>query len=297
MLDQLRQIAIFARTAEHGSFQGAAVALRLSPSVVSYHVSQLEAHLGVALLYRSTRRLALTPEGDRLLTSAQAMLAAADEGLTAIGAGAEEPSGPLRVTLPAVLAGFPITDRLAAFAVRHPKIRLTLDYADARRDLIRDGFDMSIRMGWLRDSALVARKLGEETRALVAAPALAARHERPETPEDLMRWPWLELQASPHRPVHLDRGADRAALRPTATLEVNEAQAMARLARGGAGLAVLPTSLVQADLADGRLVEPLPEWRPTSIGVFAVWPPNAPRDGLARRLVSHLAETSDPGCA
>ena len=111
MIDRLRQMAIFAKTIDHGSFRGAAKELHLSPSVVSHHISQLEEHLGVALIYRSTRKLTLTREGDRLLAATRTMLEAVESELQTLSAGANVPSGELRITAPSVLSKSSFTDR------------------------------------------------------------------------------------------------------------------------------------------------------------------------------------------
>ena len=115
MIDRLRQMAIFAKTINHGSFRGAARELKLSPSVVSHHISQLEEHLGVALIYRSTRKLTLTREGQRLLAATRNMLEAVEGELKALTATASDPSGELRLTMPSVLSHSQITDRTVSY--------------------------------------------------------------------------------------------------------------------------------------------------------------------------------------
>ncbi|MEM9140585.1 MAG: LysR family transcriptional regulator, partial [Pseudomonadota bacterium] len=152
MLDQLRQIAIFAKTVDHGSFRAAARALDISPSVVSHHVTQLEERLGTALLYRSTRKLSVTEDGKRLLSNAHVMIDAAEAGLTAIADRGRALSGVLHVTVPAVLARSALVDRIAGFSRDHPNVHLMLDFSDARREVIGGGIDVAIRMGWLSDS-------------------------------------------------------------------------------------------------------------------------------------------------
>jgi DNA-binding transcriptional LysR family regulator len=117
MINHLRQIAIFATTIDHGSFRAAAKALKLSPSVISSQISELEAQLGVALIYRSTRSLALTKDGKDLLRSARIMMEAAENGIQSITAKASEPSGELRITLPAVLAHSEMIGQLSTFSM------------------------------------------------------------------------------------------------------------------------------------------------------------------------------------
>ncbi|MEM1164004.1 MAG: LysR substrate-binding domain-containing protein, partial [Pseudomonadota bacterium] len=279
----------FAKTVDHGSFRGAARALELSPSVVSHHIAQLEERLGTALLYRSTRKLSLTEDGERLLAKAQAMIEAAEDGLQIVANHAAKPSGLLKVTLPAVLAQSHLVDRIASFSAAYPKVRLELDFTDLRRELIADGMDVAIRMGWLRDSALKARKLYDVERRLVAASSYLAGRDRPKTPTDLADWNWVGLTPAPrgqefYRP---DRKTIR--LSPRAQITVNDASAIYRLVRAGAGIAVLPDYLFQQDLADGSVEVLLEDWTVAELGVYAVWPPNAPKDGLIARFVGHLA--------
>lgn len=289
MIDLLRQMAIFAKTVDHGSFRGAAKALGLSPSVVSHHVSQLEEHLGTALLYRSTRTLAVTDDGARLLVQARAMVDAAASGLEELADRGRELSGQLSITMPAVMAQTVVTERIARFAMAHPNIRLTLDFSDNRRELIGAGFDVAVRMGWLKDSALKARKLFDLDRYLVAAPDYVEDRAAPETPRDLEGWDWMELSPVPLKPRFTLPNGKTNSIRPTPRLNANDAQALRHLARSGAGLAILPDRLVRRDIADGHLIHIRPDWTLDQIGVYVVWPPNAPKGGLIAHLITALA--------
>ncbi|MCW3482093.1 LysR family transcriptional regulator [Neisseriaceae bacterium JH1-16] len=287
MIDDLRALAVFAKTVETGSFRAAADALGLSPSVVSHHVAQLEARLGVALLYRSTRRLSLSHDGQALFEHARAMLAAAESGFAAVAAGSE-PTGKLTVTLPAFFAASPLLDALAAFSHTHPKVALDLQFGDAKRDLIRDGLDLAIRIGALTDSTLKARRLFDMPRCLVASPGLMARFAAPQRPEDLAEWDWIGFKPRPNRKQLIDAAGEAVPFSFAPRLTVDSVEALGRLAEAGVGLATPPRFLVAEALRAGRLIEVLPDWRVESLGVYAVWPPNAPRDGLARRLVDFL---------
>ncbi len=290
MLDQLRQIAIFAKTVDHGSFRAAARSLRLSPSVVSHHVTQLEQKLGTALIYRSTRKLALTPDGERLLAAARTMMDAAETGLQEISNQPQQLSGMLRVTMPAVLAQSKLVDRVAEFAIGAPNVRISLDFSDARRELIGEGFDVAIRMGWLEDSALKARKLFDVKRVLVAATRYVETRSDPASPKDLEDWDWLELAPVWHKKPEFRNGAKSIVImRPDSRISVNDAQALHRLTLQGAGLAIIPDFLTEATVNSGELKEVLPEWTVSPVGVYAVWPSNAPRDGLVKHFVEHLA--------
>ena len=290
MLSQLRQIAIFAKTVDHGSFRAAAEALRLSPSVVSHHVTQLEEQLGVALLYRSTRKLSLTRDGERLIIAARAMIEAAEAGLMAVSDQSADPSGELRVTAPAVLAQSAVVEQIAAFSVVFSGVRLTLDFSDLRREVIGGGIDVAIRMGWLKDSALKARKLYDVDRILVAAPSYLEGRPSPMRPCDIQNWDWLELSQVRKASSFRKTGHQPVDLKPTPRLSVNDAHALYHLARSGAGLAVVPEFLAKEDEANGIVTKVLPDWRPDPIGVFAVWPQNAPKGGLTSLFVDFLAK-------
>ncbi|WP_299916889.1 LysR family transcriptional regulator [uncultured Roseobacter sp.] len=292
MIDQLRQIAIFAKAVDHGSFRAAAKALRLSPSVVSHHITHLEEQLGVALLYRSTRKLSLTRDGERLIGAARAMIDAAEAGLNAISDMAAQPSGVLRVTAPAVLAQSSIVKRMAEFSIAHPGVRLNLDFSDLRREVIGDGIDVALRMGWLEDSALKARKLYDVDRCLVAASSYLSTRPTPDTPKDVEHWDWVELTQVKPMSEFQKAGHQPELLKPAARLSVNDAHALYHLARSGAGLAIVPDFLMEEDAAAGVVRHVLPDWSVAPVGVFAVWPPNAPKEGLTSLFVKFLAEAA-----
>ncbi|MFY8106560.1 MAG: LysR family transcriptional regulator [Elstera sp.] len=289
MIDQLRALAVFAKTVEAGSFRAAAGLLGLSPSVVSHHIAQLEARYGVALLYRSTRKLSLTPDGQRLLASAQAMLLAAEAGLDGLAGQAQDPAGSLRVTLPAVLAMSHWTDDIAAFVRHYPKVALSLNFSDMQRNLIGDGIDVALRLGWLRDSSLKARKLENAPRNLYATPAYIARHPLPQAPVDLIGWDWIYLSGIAPIAALTGPEGETQRLEFSPRLTVDDAIAMYRFARAGLGITIGPRFLAEEDVRAGRIVEVLPAWRVEPLGLYAVWPPNARRESLTGRFVDFLA--------
>lgn len=293
MLDHLKQMAVFAQTVEHGSFSSAARALSLSPSVVSHHISALEASLGSPLLYRSTRRLSLTHHGEALYESATRMLEAADQGVLAITEAVQQPAGTLRVTAPAVLSRSFIVERFAAFSVAHPRVRLELDFADQRRDMVADGIDVAIRLGWLADSALKARKIHDVSRVLVASRHYVAGRPQARHPDDLQDWDWISLSPVDSKQRVFSRDGVETRIRTDSRLFVNDADALYGLVCNGAGLAVLPEFLVEDEIASGRLVRMLPEWDLEPIAIHAVWQPNAPRNGLAGRLIDAVTSPAN----
>lgn len=292
MINNLRALAVFAKTVEYGSFRLAAQELQLSPSVVSHHISQLEEQLGVALLYRSTRKLSLTRDGERLIGPAQAMVRAAEDGIASVVDQAAELSGALRVTAPAVLARSPISTRISLFMRSYPKVHLSIDYTEIPRDVIADGIDVAIRMGWLRDSSLKARKLYDVERVLLAARSYLNSKPRPNSPKDLEQWDWLKLTPVALKPVFSNASGKRVTLNPSPQLSANSASALYELSASGAGLTILPRYLAEADLRTGAMQIVLPDWHVEPVGVYALRPKNSPREGLAAEFVNALARRS-----
>ncbi len=294
MIDELRQIAIFAKTVEHGSFRAAAEALRLSPSVISHHVSQLEERLGTALLYRSTRKLSLTPDGERMLASAHTMIEAAETGLSEISSQTNVLAGTLRVTLPAVLTQSVLMRKLTEFTHTYPRVHLSLDVSDTRRDIIADGFELAIRAGDMKDSSLKAKRLFAFSRRLVASKSYIKTKKKPVSPGCLNTWNWLELTPVRQKKLEFSKANLRETVqRDTPQLSSNSAQALAQLARSGAGLAILPEFLCTPMVDSGELEYVLPEWTVDKIVVYAVWTSNTPKDGLCKRLIEHLRDKQE----
>jgi len=288
MLNHLRPLAVFATVVEKGSMRSAAKALQLSPSVVSHHLSQLEDQLGVALLYRSTRKLSLTRNGERLFPHAQQILRSAEQGIAAAFDSIGELSGELRVTVPALLSNSPLAERIALFSRSNPKVHLSLDYSEIQRNIIEDGIDVAIRAGWLGDSQLKARKLYEEERTLLASASYLQSRNQVNVPKDLENWEWLELSPVALRPQFTAADGKKVTLKPTSALSANNAAALYHLCKSGAGLAILPVFMAEEDLKAGVVQSILPEWKLAPIGIYAVRPPNSPGEGLAARFIEAL---------
>ncbi|OED44237.1 transcriptional regulator [Chromatiales bacterium (ex Bugula neritina AB1)] len=289
MLDELRQIAIFAKTVDHGSFRAAAQALQLSPSVVSSHVGQLEKRLGTALLYRSTRKLSLTPDGERLLESAHEMINAAESGLQQISNQTSQYSGVLRITMPALFTQSILIDHIAEFAREYPKVDLSLDFSEMRRDIIADGFDIAIRAGDMKDSSFKAQKIFEFARCLVASPAYLETQAKVKSPSDLNDWDWIALAPVRGKKVEFRKVRKRQSVQKmNSRISANSVHAVTRLARVGSGLAIVPEYIAAPHIVAGELEYVFPDWSIDPISVYAVWPSNAPRDGLTKQLVKFL---------
>ncbi|WP_438464395.1 LysR family transcriptional regulator [Marinomonas sp. PE14-40] len=288
MLNQLRQIAIFAKTVEHGSFRKAALALQLSPSVVSHHIANLEEELGVALLYRSTRKLSLTSDGERLLISARAMINGAEDFLKVATDQKKQLIGELNITLPAVLERSEWVNHISSFSKLHKGVNLQLNFSDTQSNLIQDGIDVAIRMGTLKDSGLKARKFYDIERMVVASADYLKHKPNQFKLEDLENWDWIELSPIGLNNIFSFPVGSNISFRPKSRIRVNNAHAIHHIVVNGNGVAALPKFLVEKELENGTLIRLLPNLKIKSIGVYAVWPPNAPKNGLTARLIEHL---------
>ncbi len=290
MIDQLRQMAIFAKTIDHGSFRGAARELRLSPSVVSHHISQLEEHLGVALIYRSTRKLRLTREGQRLLHAVRKMLEAVEGELLELSVTAGEPSGELRLTMPSVLSQSHLINQIASFSMTYPRIRLSLDFSDIRKDLIDERFDIAIRMGLKKKRSASSRKLFQINRKVVASINYLAKQPKINEPKQLVDCDWLELSQLHSVPLSLRKSnSQKVTIKRAAHMYSNDALALYRLARADAGLAAVPEFLATEDVEAGLVEIVLPDWKLDPVDVYAEWPANAPKAGLIKLLIAELS--------
>ncbi len=298
MIDELRAMAVFAKTVEKGSFRAAAKELGLSPSVVSHHISQLESRLNVALLYRSTRRISLTDSGERLAKAAQEMLLAAEQGLQHLMETQDNPSGKLWLTLPNMLANHSVTQHIAEFAQCHARVSLHLSYSDHPQDLIRDGIDLAIRIGPLPDSRLKSRKLFDMSRTLVASASYLEKRKYekkklPKQPEDLRDWDWIGLSVRANSKVfnHRSNAPQEISFIPRITTDSMEA--VYQLCCSGMGLSTPPSFMVQEALRKKLLVEVLPTWPPESLPVYVLWPDNIAPNNLTQRLISFLMQQQE----
>lgn len=293
MIDKLRAIAIFSTVVEQGTFRAAARHLGLGPSRVSETVSELERDLGVTLLYRSTRQLSLTHEGHVLHRKAQDMLATVESGLDAIRPSSSDPQGVLRVTAPAFVTQTELMDDFASFARMYPKIDLMFDFSDAARDLIRDGFDVGIRAGWLENSDLMTRNIGRAERLLVAHRDCIARYGEPTRPEDLETWNWLRFTVRPDQTRLTHTSGEVVDVTGRSHISVNSAGALYEFAARGLGVTAIPENLACRGFQRGELIHILPDWSLKPLGFHAVWPDQSRRENVTRLFVRHLAGEDD----
>ena len=290
MIDHLKQMAIFARVVDEGSFRAAAKDIGLSPSRVSETVSDLEDYLGTTLLHRTTRKIALTNEGRMLYARVVEMMRSAEAGLNELNGLSDEPVGALRLSIPAFLAGGPLTFAIASFAKLHPGVAFSVSYTDNQLDMIEDGFDMTIRAGWLEDSAMMSRKLAEGQRTLVAGKGYASQRPRPERPSDMEDWDWLRYKNRPDTTHFTHSDGTKETVTGRSQIEVDSIDALYHLATQDIGATVLPSFLADQGIAAGHLARLLHDWRLEPIGIYAVWPDKSRRESLTLLFIRYLAE-------
>jgi DNA-binding transcriptional LysR family regulator len=185
-MDRLKAMQTYVRIAEAGSLTAAAVELGSSLPAVVRSLAALEAHLGVRLINRTTRRISLTEEGKHYLATCQQILTAVEEGEDALTIGAAEPSGQLTITAPVLFGQMHVAPAVARFVQRYEKMRCTLLLYDRVVNLLEEGIDVGIRISELEDSTLVAQQVGALRRVVVASPAYLRGHGTPKHPRDLL---------------------------------------------------------------------------------------------------------------
>jgi DNA-binding transcriptional LysR family regulator len=257
----LNQMFVFATVVREGSFTGAARTLAMPKSTVSKRVAELESRLGVQLLQRSTRRLRLTDEGSDYYDRCRRIVADAEEADRTLAGDDGALRGLVRVSAPLSI-GAHLGPLAAQFLTDHAHVSLELSLSDRRVDLIAEAFDLAIRVGPLRDSALVARRIGPASEGILcAAPTYLARHPAPRRPADLRRHECVVVRTAPGRIVWtFDRRGRTLAVPVTGRYAVSSMLLARDGALAGLGIASLPRRFAADDLRAGHLVQVLPEW-------------------------------------
>jgi DNA-binding transcriptional LysR family regulator len=273
IIDRLRTMEVFSAVAEAGSLAGAAKRLRLSPAAVTRAIAALEDHLGVRLLNRTTRSLSLTEAGARFLDSTRRLLGELEEAeKTAVGARAT-PSGHLTLTASVAFGRAHIAPLVLDFLHAQPRVTASLLLLDRVVNLVEEGIDVAVRIAHLPDSTLVARRVGEVRRVLVASPAYLAKRGVPEIPHDLKGHDVIAFTGLlPGREWRfVDDGRD-AVVVLVPRMEVNDAAAAIAGAERGDGITIALSYMVAGAVAEGRLVTVLDRYSPPAVQVQLVYP-------------------------
>lgn len=286
----LENIRVFVRVVELGGLSAAGRNLRLSPAVISHRLQQLEDHLGVRLLNRTTRQVQVTEQGGVFYEACLEVLAAVERAETAISEVGATPRGTLRVTAPLGLGRRLLATLAAEFRDHYPKVEVRLRLSDHLLDLLREGVDLAIRLAVLRDSGLVMHKIADCPRLLCAAPAYLAARGVPERPEDLLQHDCLLLRfpgsqqftwtiCGPEGPMKLA---------VTGPLDADDGDVLTTWALAGRGIVLKPRFEVAGALADGRLVPILAEFPPDPATLAVLYPHRTHLPGKVRAFTDFV---------
>jgi DNA-binding transcriptional LysR family regulator len=290
-MDRLEGMAVFVKVAELGGFSAAAQAMGLSKSAVSKQVSAMEERLGVRLLNRTTRRLALTEAGEAYRDWCARILQEVEEAELEAGRHGSEPRGRLKVSAPMTFGFLHLSPMIPEFLARHPLVEVDLTLDDRIVDLLAEGFDLALRIGSMRDSSLVARRLATARQVCAASPAYLAARGAPAEPEDLQRHACLRYTYTRAPDLwEFVRGGEVRAVRVHGSFRANNGDALRTAALRGLGVVFLPDFIVGDDLERGALVRLLTAWDTAEVPIQAVWPSQRHLSAKLRAFIDFLGE-------
>lgn len=291
-MQDLNDLYLFARVVEHGGFAATSRAIGVPKSKLSRRVGELEARLSVRLIQRSTRHFAVTEIGHEYYRHCVAMLVEAEAAQEVIDRSRSEPQGVVRVSCPPALVCFQVGDMIARFMAGHPRVTVHLESTSRRVDLISDGIDVAIRVRFppIEETDHVMRVLGNSEQRLVASPSCLAQLKGPAVPASLGHLPSAGF--GPHHREHVwqligpdDATANVPFVPRLVTDDIAQLKSAVLL---GVGVAQLPAMVVDEEIADGALVDILPDWRPRAGVVHAVYPSRRGLLPAVRGLIDHL---------
>ncbi len=293
-MDQLTTIKSFIKVAELGSFISAADALNISRPMVSKHVLRLEDELGVSLLNRTTRRVALTEAGRNFLIRSEQLLQDLEMAFNEARQQRANPVGELRISAPVSFGHHHLCQALADFHENYPKISTNLSLNDRYIDIVDEGFDLAIRIGALADSSMIARRLAPCRLRLMASPEYLTKAEKLEHPADLKRHNCLIYSNfSQSKAWQFNQDDKMVSVSVSGNFMSNSGEACVVAATQGMGIVLEPEFFASQSLANGALIEVLEGWTPKQLNIYAVYPANRLLPQKVRVLVDFLASWFD----
>ena len=286
--EDLRVFIIVVRKA---SFAEAAAAHNASPAFVSKRIRLLEQELGVKLLHRTTRRVAVTEQGERVYHWAQRILDEVEHLLQEVDVTRRQPRGLLRVSTSFGFGRNVVAPALSQLIAQYPALQLRLEVFDRIVDVAAEGFDLDVRVGDEIAPHLIARHLADNHRVLCASPAYVQRRGSPRTLDELAAHDCLVIKERDHAfgVWKLRSGSQERSVKVTGPLSTNHGEMAVQWARDGHGIVLRSLWDVAADLQDGRLVQLLPEWQQQA-NIWAVYPTRLERSAKVRVCVEFLQE-------
>jgi len=292
-LERLTGIVAFARAASYGSFTAAAQSLSVSPSAISKTIQRLELQLGLRLFTRTTRSLALTPEGRELHERALLLLRAAEEVVQSAAAVRSEPSGTLKVAAPLPIGTRLLAAALPEFRRRYPKLNIDLRLNDRFVNLVEEGIDVAIRIGDLADSSLISRRLASVRVSAFASPAYLAARGTPAKPEDLQDHDCVNFRYQTSGQLMrwmFQVGSRTLEFTPDAAIVVDVSDAVAEVLANGGGIGLSASFIAAPYVERGQLVPVLSEFSVDSAPITAVWPESRRASPNVKAFIAYLAE-------
>lgn len=270
----LENIRVFVRVVELGSFSAASRYMRVSPAVVSHRIQQLERHVGVRLLNRTTRQVQPTEQGMLYYEACLEVIRTVEQAETSVAGAGGTPKGVLKVTAPLGFGRRILAPLIPAFQAETPNVELQLRMSDHLLDLIKEGMDAAIRMAVPADSSLIIRKIADCPRVLCAAPAYLDAHGAPKTPDDLLDHACLLLRfpgSQQYRwTLHGPGGPATPAV--AGPFDADDGDVLTQWALDGHGIAMKPVWEVAGHIRDGRLRPVLADWPPEPLTLAILYP-------------------------
>ncbi|WP_085909207.1 LysR family transcriptional regulator [Kiloniella majae] len=291
-MESMNAIPIFVAVVEEGSFAAAARRVGVTKSAISKRISQLETHLGVQLLHRSTRKLSLSEAGEQYLAHAIQSLAAAQDAEDAVAQLQGAPQGRLRINTPMSFGRLHVAPLIPEFLETYPGVGIDMVMDDRVVDMVEGGFDLAIRVRTLEDSALIARKLAPCHNLLCAAPCYFEKHGIPQKLEDLRDHNCLHYAyaSTIHTWQFIQDGGERVSLETKGNYQVNNSEALREALVAGIGIGRLPTFIANEEIAVGRLKPLLPDYKLPSQTIYAVFPERRHLPAKVRVFVDFLVD-------
>ena len=291
-MDKFEAMRVFCSVIEAGGFAPAADRMGLSTSAVSRHVAQLEAHLNVRLLNRTTRRMSPTDEGFAYFERCTQLLADLEETESSVSGEARRPRGRLRLTAPIALATLQLAPAFAAFSTQFPEVTLDIQLSDNVADFAEEGLDLAIRVGRVGSENLVARHLDDTQLLVAAAPDYLARAGTPKTPDDLTHHRCLTYTYSSigNQWSFEDKNGKPLTTRINGPINANNGMLLAEIAVAGGGIALAPCFILQPLIDSGRLQRVLPDWGAPRLPIHAVYPTRRHLSAKVQAMTGFLAE-------
>lgn len=289
-MDKFSQYLAFVRTVEKNSITDAADSLGWNKSLVSRRISSLENHLGVKLINRTTRTLSVTDSGRSLYQHFSRILQDIEEAEEAISDAQQALRGNIRITAPMSFGTQTLAPLIARFISANPEVFIDLDLSDRKVNIVDEAFDLAVRTGRLADSTLIARKIADIPRYLVASPAYVGEHGHPVSPDEIAEHRVLRYTHVPNSVQWLFTDDEGKAYSPqlNVAFQANNGEMLAHAAISGLGLLVAPAFIVEDALKSGKLLKLMDSYSLSSEGLYLVFPPGRLQSRRVRVLSQFL---------